>query len=599
MNPENLSKMWNELTGKIGKVEKGFSEGARLSENNPEEARLAVKNSLNLTRDHVLEGYAQLNPELNLKSTIQKSEGLSDLLVKSIVEATAQYPSQTDLKGSMDALMGVLNPKKQSDEDKVVSALVLFELFKPYLVDRFVSINWNNETQKQQDLEKIIKDTGLFYAFYQSISPAIELNVEGTSALSSEQIALSLFQIGPLFVKAAQAIPGGSNLFQGKAQSQNGEIGKSFYENIAPPKDDELEEIKRTISPLTLIDSLSSASIAHVVKTKDPTGREWATKVKRTGIKEAIKSNEETYQLLTNVIISYASEHIDKASPLGTQMKDIKEALPFFLTVLTSGIYEELDFVREAADQARAREIFAKHPGIVIPEVNFQLSNGEMITMELIDGAQQIKDLPANREYLKQIAILVIESWKNKFGHGDMHRGNMKGKKEGQLVALDWGKTLKDLPPSFFKKMGMFAAAVGNNVGSADWRAKQIAKAYCRIQSPDYYQIIPEEALPIIANALRVYEDQKKRQEIVRSDDSHHPEKLRQKIKLVESILFSLGMHKQTVMDMRYYTFFKTNLQLYTVLWDELNKQEYEGTHYRTLRWAFVQALKEVYIPHS
>ncbi len=117
-------------------------------------------------------------------------------------------------------------------------------------------------------------------------------------------------------------------------------------------------------------------------------------------------------------------------------------------------IREELDYGREARAMALYRGFFDHRGDIAVPEPDFALSTGRLLTMEWLDGRGLLAFKDAPQETRNRIARLLFEAWWTpliKLGviHGDPHLGNYTfAGEEVRLNLLDFG-CIRIFEPSF------------------------------------------------------------------------------------------------------------------------------------------------------
>ncbi|MEK7070211.1 MAG: AarF/UbiB family protein, partial [Patescibacteria group bacterium] len=357
---------------------------------------------------------------------------------------------------------------------------------------------------------------------------------------------------------------------------QVAQIAKGMQEGIMPPDSKQRQDIADALPDgLSYNGLISSASIAHVVETETPKGKKRATKVKRPNISEAIVDNEDTFNLVAKVYTRFIEKHIEGTS-LGEKRQRIKEVLPFVLKTFSDDLRRELHFPSEIESQNRGYKIFKSHKGIHVPEIDDEYTDDEHITMEYLDGIR-LEDLPAHADHLKNLFVVVLESWKSRFLHGDMHGGNVKGRGDGTLVVYDWGKSV-ELTPDFVKNMGKFLFAIVRKNPDA------IAQTYVKIQSPNSSQISIDEARLIAQEVLSsIPEDTTMRKAFVDT---------------TKDVAISMGIHHQSILDTNYATALQTAVRYGSVISQELAKPEYQDKKFRrkALRQGVTGAIKEVYL---
>lgn len=178
---------------------------------------------------------------------------------------------------------------------------------------------------------------------------------------------------------------------------------------------------------------LAAASLGQVHRARLPGGEEVAVKVLRPGIEEIVAIDLKALKLM----ITFAKRY-----PRIKNMMDLDQVYREFQETVS----DELDYVKEARNAERFREIFSRDARIHIPRVYSRHSAKRVLTMEFIRGVK-INDLKAlNREGLssKEIAETFLSIYLRQvltegFYHADPHPGNILVQSDGTLVLLDFG----------------------------------------------------------------------------------------------------------------------------------------------------------------
>lgn len=211
----------------------------------------------------------------------------------------------------------------------------------------------------------------------------------------------------------------------------------TMLQNSAPPMDPEAsrkviaEEFGRPVEEV-FVDfediPVASASIGQVHRAKLPTGETVAVKVQYPGVDKAIRSDLKNLSALTKLSVAIAP-NIDPKEIAG-EVRD--------------RVLEELDYRREASNQARFAELYAGHPFIVIPQVYQDFCRTRVITQEFIVGKPFMTafDLPQDQKD-------VISETLFRFFYGSFHRfmlfsadphpGNYLLLNDGRVAFLDFG----------------------------------------------------------------------------------------------------------------------------------------------------------------
>ena len=114
----------------------------------------------------------------------------------------------------------------------------------------------------------------------------------------------------------------------------------------------------------------------------------------------------------------------------------------------------ELDFVKEAANCVRCKEMFKGNPNVAVPDVYHDFTSERVLTMSFEKGipATNVREMHAQGVDLKKCAKLISETftymiYEKGFVHSDPHPGNIfvrpkilpDGSKDIEVVLLDHG----------------------------------------------------------------------------------------------------------------------------------------------------------------
>lgn len=107
-------------------------------------------------------------------------------------------------------------------------------------------------------------------------------------------------------------------------------------------------------------------------------------------------------------------------------------------------VLEELDYRREAANQARFAEMFEGHPFVVVPKVYMDLCTTRVITQEFIEGDSLLNAFDweqPRRDDLGEKLFRFFYGCLNRFllFSADPHPGNYRLLHDGRVAFLDFG----------------------------------------------------------------------------------------------------------------------------------------------------------------
>ncbi len=180
-------------------------------------------------------------------------------------------------------------------------------------------------------------------------------------------------------------------------------------------------------------DPVGAASIAQVHRATTTDGRDVAIKVLRPEIRENFKRDLATYE--------WAAAHVEA---MGGEASRLRPRL--VIANFKRWTQRELDLRREAASASELAEAMKGFEGYRIPAIDWDRTNGRVMTIEWIDGIKISRrdDLIAAGHDLKDIAHRLVIAFLTQaisagFFHADMHQGNLFVERDGTIVAIDFG----------------------------------------------------------------------------------------------------------------------------------------------------------------
>lgn len=181
---------------------------------------------------------------------------------------------------------------------------------------------------------------------------------------------------------------------------------------------------------------VAAASIAqvHRARIKDASGEhDVAVKVLRPGVERHFKRD------LGDMY--FAARLAERLVSDARRLKLIE-----VVDTLARTVKMEMDFRLEAAAASEFAENVAKDPDIRVPQIDWDRTAKEVLTLEWIDGTplSDIKALAHKGYDLQDLGRNVIQSFlrtamRDGFFHADMHQGNLFVDAQGRLTAVDFG----------------------------------------------------------------------------------------------------------------------------------------------------------------
>lgn len=186
---------------------------------------------------------------------------------------------------------------------------------------------------------------------------------------------------------------------------------------------------------------LAAASIGQVHAGRLHDGREVAVKIQYPGVAGAIAADLQTSELLATFL-----GLLSGLSPRRVRL-DLRE----MAREIGEQICAELDYRREATNQAEFAALYRGHPFIRIPAVLEELSTGRVLSQELVHGLRWEEALTAPQELRDRWAEVI-----HRFSYGsvdrfrifnaDPHPGNYLFHEDGTMSFLDFGCVVRLAP---------------------------------------------------------------------------------------------------------------------------------------------------------
>jgi ubiquinone biosynthesis protein len=258
-----------------------------------------------------------------------------------------------------------------------------------------------------------------------------------TGRAGQPDYAAAFQKIGPAAIKLGQSLATRPDLV-GETATHN---LLSLQDSLPPVPFAEIEaEIARSFdaSVASLYASIDpvpvgSASIAQVHRAVTTEGREVAIKVLRPGIRERFARDIDTYE--------WAAAHLEA---MGGEASRLRPRLT--IANFKRWTNRELDLRREAASASELAEAMRGFAGYCVPSVDWDRTNGRVMTLEWIDGVKlsDREALVAAGHDLPELARRLVLAFLQQaisagFFHADMHQGNLFVRADGTIVAIDFG----------------------------------------------------------------------------------------------------------------------------------------------------------------
>ncbi|MXO96612.1 2-polyprenylphenol 6-hydroxylase [Erythrobacter aquimaris] len=204
-----------------------------------------------------------------------------------------------------------------------------------------------------------------------------------------------------------------------------GQIRQSIEASFEQP----LEALYSEFDP----EPIGAASIAQVHRAVTTEGREVAVKVLRPGVREQFARDIDTYE--------WAAAHVEA---MGGEAARLRPRL--VIANFKRWTARELDLRREAASASELAEHMVGTPGYEIPGIDWDRTNGRVMTIDWIDGIKisNTEALKAAGHDTAELANRLVLAFLKQaiaagFFHADMHQGNLFVKADGTIAAIDFG----------------------------------------------------------------------------------------------------------------------------------------------------------------
>ena len=255
----------------------------------------------------------------------------------------------------------------------------------------------------------------------------------------SERLSNALNRLGPSWVKLGQFlatrpdvvgrnIAGDLELLQDRmAPFGTDGARKSVAESIGVATEEVFSEFG---------DAVAAASVAQVHKAvRRSDGAAVAVKVIRPGVRQRFRKDLDTFYDAAR----FQERHI----PASRRLRPVA-----IVDTLAQSARIEMDLRLEAAAFCEMAENIAGDPGFTVPQVDWELTGRDCLTMSWVDGIKltEVEAVAAQGHDLIRLAATLVQSFlrhtlRDGFFHADMHPGNLFVDAAGDIVAVDLGIT--------------------------------------------------------------------------------------------------------------------------------------------------------------
>ena len=252
----------------------------------------------------------------------------------------------------------------------------------------------------------------------------------------SHEAANLVASLGPAFIKAGQALSTRPDiippvLLEELAQLQDQLPGfdsalamACIEEDLGAPVETIYEQLDR--------EPISAASLGQVHKGVLKDGAKVAVKVQRPGLREQITLD---LYIVRNI-----------AAWLNRNVGLIRSDLVALIDELGERVFEEMDYLNEAANAEKFAELHRPNPRIAVPRIFHQATSRRVLTMEWIDGVkltnlEAVRAIGVDPDDMVEVGVncSLQQLLEHGFFHADPHPGNLLALADGRLAYLDFG----------------------------------------------------------------------------------------------------------------------------------------------------------------
>ena len=287
-----------------------------------------------------------------------------------------------------------------------------------------------------------------------------------------ERIRLVIEELGPTFIKLAQALSNRADLLP---QELIDEFEK--LQSNVPPFEVALarqiveEELKQPLAAVFAeFDDvpIGSASIGQVHRARLLTGEDVVVKIQRPGVQEKVRGDLALLHELVRLTAGFLRNH-GLANP-----QDVVDAFERSMS-------KELDYTAEARSMEQFRKLYADYANFYIPKPYRELSTAKVLVIEFVAGCK-ITDKPQLEAWglspatVAETGMDIYLTQIFEFGvfHADPHPGNVLVQPDGRIVLIDFGMVGKLTKQQKYAFAGVF-------IGMARQDARGMAANFRRL----------------------------------------------------------------------------------------------------------------------
>jgi ubiquinone biosynthesis protein len=256
----------------------------------------------------------------------------------------------------------------------------------------------------------------------------------------AERLTAALNRLGPSYVKLGQFLATRPDIVGASAAEALGRLRdeiEPFPESEARASIEAsfgrpVEAIFKDFSPPVAAASIAQVHRAEVIDA-DGNPASVAVKVLRPNIRRRFRQDLEAFYS--------GARFMERVDPQIRRLRPVA-----VVETVARSVAMEMDLRLEAAALSEMAETTAQDTGFRVPQVLWELTARDVMTLEWIDGIKlsDIAALKAAGHDMPALARRVMQSFlrhalRDGFFHADMHQGNLFVDPDGNIVAVDFG----------------------------------------------------------------------------------------------------------------------------------------------------------------
>ncbi len=258
---------------------------------------------------------------------------------------------------------------------------------------------------------------------------------------TAQRLKQMLTELGPTFIKMGQLLSTRPDIvpndYVQELRTLQDQVAPFGYPEVAKVIQQELGAEPDKLFAKFDREPMASASIAQVHRAETHDGMQVVVKVKRPGIERTVRSDLDILYYLAH-LLEAVFEETALYNPVDV-IREFDQAIGF-----------EMDLEREAENLRIFAKNFRERKTIAIPKPFDQLSSGNVLTMDYLQG-QRLEEVEPGSELGKKAALNLIEgayqqAFEDGFFHADPHPGNLRILDDGRMGMLDLGQVGKLTP---------------------------------------------------------------------------------------------------------------------------------------------------------